>query len=160
MHAKSLQSCPTLWNPVDCSPPGSSVHGILQARILEWVIMPYSKESSQPRHQTQDSGLIPGSGRHPGEWNGSPLQYSCLENPRDRGAWRATVHRVTKSRTWQSNLARMRVLTHYAPSSTPTSPLRNLDLIGVVCRLGCQDFFEAPYVSLNVSQGENHWGNG
>ena len=37
MHAKSLQLCPTLCNPMDCSPPGSSVHGILQARILEWV---------------------------------------------------------------------------------------------------------------------------
>ena len=59
----------------------------------------------------------------------------------------------------QSNLARMRLRTHYVPSPTPTSPLRNSDLIGVVCRLGCQDFFEAPYVSLNVTQGENHWGN-
>ena len=37
MHAKSLQSCPTLCDPVDCSPPGSSIHGILQARILQWV---------------------------------------------------------------------------------------------------------------------------
>ena len=40
---------------------------------------------------------IPGSGRSPGEGNGNPLQYSCLENPMDRGAWRATVHRVAKS---------------------------------------------------------------
>ena len=39
-HAKSLQSCPTLCDPVDCSPPESSVHGILQARILEWVTLP------------------------------------------------------------------------------------------------------------------------
>ena len=44
--AKSLQSCPTLWDPMDCSPPGSSVHGILQARILEWVAMPSSRGSS------------------------------------------------------------------------------------------------------------------
>ena len=43
MHAKSLQSSPTLCDPVDCSPPGSSVHGILQARILEWVAMPSSR---------------------------------------------------------------------------------------------------------------------
>ena len=43
-----------------------------------------------------DAGLIPGSGRSPGEGNGNPFQYSCLENPRDRGAWRATVHTVTK----------------------------------------------------------------
>ena len=47
--AKSLQSYLTLCDPMDCSPPGSSVHGILQARILEWVTMPFSKESSQPR---------------------------------------------------------------------------------------------------------------
>ena len=49
VHAKSLQSCPTLWNSMDSSPPGSSVHGILWARILEWVAMPSSKGSSQPR---------------------------------------------------------------------------------------------------------------
>ena len=43
-----------------------------------------------------DVGLISGSGRLPGEGNGNPLQYSCLENPMDRGAWRATVHGVAK----------------------------------------------------------------
>ena len=43
-----------------------------------------------------DSGLIPGSGRHPGEGNGNPLQYSRLGNPMDRGAWQATVHGVAK----------------------------------------------------------------
>ena len=47
----------------------------------------------------RDAGLIPGSGRSPGEGNGNPLQYSCLENPMDRGAWRATVHRDTESDT-------------------------------------------------------------
>ena len=46
MLAKSLQSCPTLCNPMNCSPPGSSVHEILQARILEWVATPCSRESS------------------------------------------------------------------------------------------------------------------
>ena len=46
-----------------------------------------------------DLGLIPGSGRSPGEGNGNPLQYSCLENPMDRGAWWATVHGVAKSQT-------------------------------------------------------------
>ena len=45
----------------------------------------------------RDSGSIPGSGRSPGEGNGNPLQYSCLENPMDRGAWWATVHGVAKS---------------------------------------------------------------
>ena len=46
-----------------------------------------------------DLGSIPGSGRSPGEGNGNPLQYSCLENPMDGGAWWATVHGVAKSRT-------------------------------------------------------------
>ena len=46
------QSCPTLCNPMDCSPPGSSVHEIIQARVLEWVAIPFSRGSSQTRHQT------------------------------------------------------------------------------------------------------------
>ena len=45
----------------------------------------------------EDTGLIPGSGRSPGEGNGNPLQYFCLGNPMDRGAWRATVPGVAKS---------------------------------------------------------------
>ena len=47
----------------------------------------------------RDMGLIPGLGRSPRGGHGNPLQYSCLENPMDRGAWRATVHRVAKSGT-------------------------------------------------------------
>ena len=47
------QSCPTLCNPMDCSLPGSFVHGIFQARILEWVAISFSRRSSQPRDQTQ-----------------------------------------------------------------------------------------------------------
>ena len=50
-----------------------------------------------------DPGSIPGSGRSPGEGNGNPLQYSCLENPMDGGAWWATVHEVAKSQTGLSD---------------------------------------------------------
>ena len=50
--------------------------------------------SKAPACNAGDPGSIPGSGRSPGDGNGNPLQYSCLENPMDRGAWRATVHRV------------------------------------------------------------------
>ena len=50
-----------------------------------------------------DLGLIPGSGRSPGEGNGYPFQYSCLESSVDRGAWQATIHGVPKSWTWLSN---------------------------------------------------------
>ena len=51
----------------------------------------------------RDLGLNPGLGKSPGEGNGNPLQYSCLENPMDRGAWWATVHGVAKTRTQWSN---------------------------------------------------------
>ena len=54
-------------------------------------------------HNAGDLDLIPGSGRSSGERNGNPLQYSCLENPMDRGAWLAIVRGVTKSRTQLSN---------------------------------------------------------
>ena len=46
-----------------------------------------------------EMGLIPVSGRSPGEGNGNPLQYSCLDNPMDRGNWQATIHGVTKCQT-------------------------------------------------------------
>ena len=55
MHAKSLRLCPTLCDPMDCGPPGSSVHGILQARILQWAAMPSSRGSSRPRDRTHVS---------------------------------------------------------------------------------------------------------
>ena len=55
MYAKSLQSCLILCNPMDYSPPGSSVHGIVQASILEWVVISSSRGSSQPKHQTHIS---------------------------------------------------------------------------------------------------------
>ena len=53
----------------------------------------------------RNSGFIPGSGRSPGEVNGNTLQYSCLENPMDREAWRVAVHGVTESRTRLKDLA-------------------------------------------------------
>ena len=150
---KVPQSCLTILQPHGLY----IVHGILQARILEWVDFPFSRGSSQPRDPTQigshiagnslpaepqgkpkntglgslsllqwifptqesnwglpycrqilyqsgkpdgkestcnegDLGSIPGSGRSPGEGNGNPLQYSCLENSMDREAWQGTVH--------------------------------------------------------------------
>ena len=52
-----------------------------------------------PMQETREEGLIPGWGRVPGEGHGNPLQYSCLENPMDRGAWWATAHSVAQSLT-------------------------------------------------------------
>ena len=60
MKVKVAQLCLTLYNPINCSLPGSSVHGILQARLLEWVAMPASRGSSQPGDQTQVSCIAGG----------------------------------------------------------------------------------------------------
>ena len=57
MKSEVTQSCTTLCDPMDCSPPGSSIHGILQARILEWVSISFSRGSSQPRDRTQVSRI-------------------------------------------------------------------------------------------------------
>ena len=64
----------------------------------EWGLVSGS-DGKESTCSAGDPGLIPVLGRSPGEGNGSPLQYSCLENPPDRGAWRATVHGVTKGQT-------------------------------------------------------------
>ena len=66
-----------------------------------------------------DLGSIPGLGRSPGEGNGSPLQYSCLENPVDRGAWRATVYGVPKSHTRLSDFH-----FHFPPAGAGEKTLR------------------------------------
>ena len=121
--AKSLQLCPTLCNPIDGSPPGSSVHGICQARTLEWVAISFSnawqwkvkvkllsslrlfKTPWTAAHQAPPSMGFSRQANwsgvplpSPGEGN-HPLQYSGLGNSMDRGPWQATVHVVIKSRT-------------------------------------------------------------
>ena len=68
VHAQSLQLCLNLFNPMDCSPPGSSLHEILQTRILEWVAMPSSKGSSQPRDWIQVSRIADGFFIHWATW--------------------------------------------------------------------------------------------
>ena len=64
--------------------------------LLHLVGFPESSGVKNPPTTVGDLGLVPGSGRSPGEENGNPLQYSCLGNPIDRGAWQATVHGVVK----------------------------------------------------------------
>ena len=61
--------------------------------------LPGSSIGKESACSAGDPGWIPGSGRSPGEGNGNPLQYSCLENPMDRGGWPAIVHGVAKSPT-------------------------------------------------------------
>ena len=70
--------------------------------LKETERLPWRLIGKESTCQSQDTGLIPGSGRSPGEGNGNPFQYSCLGNPRDRGTWQATVHRITKE-TWLGN---------------------------------------------------------
>ena len=60
------------------------------------MVFPCSSVGRESTCNARDQGLIPGSGRSPGEGNGNPLQYSCLGNPMDRGAWWATVHGVAR----------------------------------------------------------------
>ena len=122
------QSCPTLRDPMDCSPPGSSIHGIFQARVLEWgaIASMCSINWRRQWHPTPVLLLGKSHGRRSlvgcspwdheeseateqlhfhfslsciGEGDGNPLQCFCLENPRDSGAWWAAVYGVTQSWT-------------------------------------------------------------
>ena len=71
---------------------------------------PSGSDSKESAWNAGDLGSFPGSGRSPGEVNGNTLQYSCLENSMDRGAWWATVHGVTKSRTGLRDFNLLRLL--------------------------------------------------
>ena len=116
-----VQSCTTLCNLLDCRPWGSSVHGIFQARILEWVNISYSWGSSWPKDQncfpvvqckesTCHKERPQGSNLHyqergPGGSSGIPPQNSYLGHPMDKGVWQATIHGVAKSWTQLRNWA-------------------------------------------------------
>ena len=77
---------------------GKNIKFIILA-ILSVQSFPGGSDSKESACNVGDSGLIPSLGRSPGGGNVNPLQYSCLENPIDRGAWQATVHRVAKGWT-------------------------------------------------------------
>ena len=100
VHAKCLQSCPTLCNPMDCSPPGSSVHEILQATILEGVAMPSSRGSSPPRDWTRVSYILL-------YWQAGSLPLEPLRKPR-------VTTKVPKIRR-----GRFRVMRHEKDSTCP-----------------------------------------
>ena len=81
-----------------------SIGGFLRDCILVFKVFPGGAEVKGSACSVGDLGLIPGSGRSPGDGNGNPLQYSCLENPMDGGAWWATVHGVSNIQTQLSDL--------------------------------------------------------
>ena len=74
-------------------PPGKP---LFIYKYVKNVDFPHSSVGKESACNAGDLGSIPGLGRSPGEGNGNPLQYSCLENPMDRGAWQATVHGVKR----------------------------------------------------------------
>ena len=78
---------------MDCKSTGVGCHCLLHQMILGVQNLPTNAGD------IRDMGLIPGLGRSSGGGHGNPLQYFCLENPMDREAWWATVHRITKSQT-------------------------------------------------------------
>ena len=99
------QSCLTLWDPMNCSPPGSSIHGILQARILEWVAISFSKGTSQPRDRTRVSHIAgrcfyPMSHRGKIPWKRKRLPTPVFWPKEFRGLYSPWV---TKSRTRLNN---------------------------------------------------------
>ena len=75
--------------------------GLIKGHFLPFIVQVALMIKNPPANagSTRDVGSVPGLGRSPGEGHGNPLQYSCLENPMDRGAWWATVHRTEKSQT-------------------------------------------------------------
>ena len=92
---------------MDCSTPGFPVpHRLPEFAQVHVHFFSGGSDSKASACNEGDLGLIPGSGRSPGKENGNPLQYSCLENSMDGGAWWATVHGVAKSRTRLSNFTR------------------------------------------------------
>ena len=89
------QSCLTLCDPMNRSTP--------QLSSVYLLGFPGSSDGKESAHNAGDLGSIPGSGRSPGVGNGNSLQYSHLENSRDRGAWWATVHGVARGQTRMSH---------------------------------------------------------
>ena len=103
----------------------------------------------------RDAGLIPGLGRSLGEGNGTPLQYSCLENPMDRGVWWATVHGITKSQTrlkWLSTC-----MGHWNNRLVPNRKRRTsrLYIVTLLIQLICRVHHEKRWTGRNTSWNQD-----
>ena len=107
-----------------------------------------------------DLGSIPGSGRSPGEGNGNPLQYSCLENPMDRGACWATVHGVTKSQTRLSDFTHSALLTMLKPLTVwITTNWKILQVMGISDHLTCllRNLYAGQEATVRTGHGTTDW---
>ena len=80
-----------------CMLPGAQSEREKTHPSVVHVCTPHGSVAKNPPASAGDMGSIPGLGRSPGEGDGNPLPYSCLENPMDRGAWQATVHGIAES---------------------------------------------------------------
>ena len=91
------------WEEIFLESYVKTIHRVPSIQLGLKYDFPGGSDGKASAYNAGDLGSIPGLGRSPGEGNGNPLQYWCLENPMDRGAWQATVHGVTKSWTLQSD---------------------------------------------------------
>ena len=118
---------------------------------------PDGSDSKESTCSTGDLHSIPGSRRSPREGNGNSLQYSCLENPMDRGAWWATVHGVTQSQTWLKQLS----MYAWAPTRVPGAPCWSAQKnLWIISRNKDHRFLEMPVNisgSLPLSVGQGDW---
>ena len=109
---------------------------------------PHSSVSKESAYNAGYSGLIPGSGRFPGEGNGNPLQYSCLENPMDRGAWWTTVHGVTRvGHYWVISL---HFILHLLTFSSCSFLTINILAQGIKQDPSCQMSTKCVWIGLNT----------
>ena len=153
MQAQSLQSCLILCNPMDCSLPGSSVHGILQKRIMEWVVIPFSRGSSQPTWSswTMSPALqadsLPLS--HWGEAHDIPCLWNLKINDTKELTKQKQTHRLRKSESrsvmsnsvWPQGLEPTRLLCPW------NSPGKNT---GVGCHSLLQGIFLTQELNLGL----------
>ena len=120
-------------SPLCHSPAGGPwAHHLTSSLLQGWnrisvlSTFPGGSEDKASAWNAGDAGSVPGLGRSSGEGNGNPLQYSCLENPMDRGAWQATVYRVAKSPTRLSDFTSSLLLStlHGCLSEWPKETVR------------------------------------
>ena len=159
------QPCPTLCNPVDCSLPGFSVHGILQARILEWVTISFSRGSSRPRDRTRISHI---GGRRFNLWatrkaHIAKLLQSCptLCDPIDGSPPRLPIPGILQARTLEwavissSNAWKWKVkvksLSHVQPSATPWTAAHQAPLSMGVSRQEYWSGVPLPSLEAHIS---------